>query len=193
MMRLALLPALSMATHMPEWFMEKLKNADRSDTYDRCNSSLCTTPPHKYANILPVQPGVQWMQHGGYCGAWSVQRAALAKGAYISQQQVRDHAKYGGGHDQEILNTNIDGALKMLKLKAEGFEYNVLPTPQADEYLKFMKKSLISSNPIIWMVMFRGDTYPDPGYEYDNTTNGVYGHIEPVIGIMSNNKLDDET
>merc|ERR1719491_2278352 len=43
------------------------------------------------------------------------------------------------------------------------------------------------------MIMFNGDTYPDPGYEYDNSTNGVYGHIEPVVGIMSNHPLSDET
>lgn len=178
---------------MPEWFLEKLKNADRTDTYEVCKSASCEAPPHKYQRVIPTQPGIQWDQHGGYCGAWSVQRAAMAKGAYISQQQVRDHAKYGGGHDEEILNTNIDGALKKLKIKAEGFEYNVLPEPQSEEYLSFMKKQLIVGNAVIWMVMFSGDSYPDDGYEYDNTTNGIYGHIEPVVGILSNHPLSDET
>lgn len=133
------------------------------------------------------------MQHGGYCGAWSVQRAALTKGAYISQQQVRDHAAFGGGHDNEILNTNIDGTFSKLHIKAEDFQFNVLPTPQETEYLKFMKRQLVSDNPVIWMVMFAGDSYPDAGYTMDNQTNGVYGHIEPVVGIMSNKPLTDET
>merc|ERR1719277_1380437 len=187
-----LLPALGMAIHMPEWFAAKLRNADRSDTREACNEPSCEKPLHKYENILSVQPGFQWNWHGGYCGAWSVQRAAMAKGAYMSQQQVRDHAKYGGGHDEEILNTNIDGALEKLKIKGEGFQYNVLPTPQSDEYLKFMKKHLVAGNPVIWMIMFSGNSYPDAGYEYDNKTNGIYGHIEPVVGILSNHPLSDE-
>jgi len=122
-----------------------------------------------------------------------VQRAVMAKGAYISQQQVRDHAQYGGGHDEEILDTNIDGALKKLKIKGVGFQYNVLPTPQSEEYLHFIKKSLLAGNPVIWMVMFGGDSYPDAGYEYDNKTNGIYGHIEPLVGIYSNHPLSDDS
>eukprot|EP00930_Biecheleria_cincta_P035313 TRINITY_DN24292_c0_g1_i1.p1 TRINITY_DN24292_c0_g1~~TRINITY_DN24292_c0_g1_i1.p1 ORF type:complete len:364 (-),score=47.56 TRINITY_DN24292_c0_g1_i1:167-1258(-) len=193
MMRLfVLLPALCMSTHMPEWLKNRIKNADLSDTLDVCNSSLCQQPTRKYTKMLSMQPGVQWMQHGGYCGAWSVQRAALAKGAYISQQQVRDHAKFGGGHDEEILNTNIDGAFSRLRIRTEDFKFNVLPTPQSDAYLEFMKKHLLSDNPVIWMVMFGADSYPDPGYTMDNQTNGVYGHIEPVVGIMSNHPFTDE-
>mmetsp|Transcript_78167 Transcript_78167/g.203702 ORF Transcript_78167/g.203702 Transcript_78167/m.203702 type:complete len:358 (+) Transcript_78167:86-1159(+) len=192
MMRFLIFPAVGMATHMPPWFAERLRKADRSDSPEACNAPGCEKPLRKYQNILDVKPGVQWFAHGGYCGAWSIQRAAMAKGAYMSQQQVRDHATFGGGHDNEILNTNIDGALRKLKLRAEGFEYNVLPTPQSSQYLKFMKKSLSHSNPIIWMVMFGGDDYPDIEYKFDNTTNGVYAHIEPVIGIMSNHPLSDE-
>lgn len=189
-----LFPALGMATHMPEWFAAKLRNADRSDTREACNEPSCEKPLQKYEHILDMQPGFQWNAHGGYCGSWSIQRAAMAKGAYMSQQQVRDHAKYGGGHDNEILNTNIDHALRKLKLSGKGFEYNVLSPPQASQYLTFMKKSLAHSNPIIWMVMFNDDdNYPDPDYKMDNITNGVYAHIEPVIGIMSNHPLSDET
>lgn len=174
---------------MPEWLEEKIKNADRSDTPEEPNGQ----PSRKYQKILPMQPGIQWNQHGGYCGAWSVQRAAMAKGAYISQQQVRDHAEFGGGHDEEILNTNIDGALEKLHIKAEDFQFNVLPVPQSEEYLKFMKKHLIADNPVIWMVMFSGDSYPDAGYSMDNQTNGIYGHIEPVVGILSDYELTDDT
>lgn len=191
MMRGALfLPALGMATHMPEWLEEKIKNADRSDTPDTPNGFA---PTRKYQKILPMQPGIQWNAHGGYCGAWSTQRAAMAKGAYISQQQVRDHAEFGGGHDEEILNTNIDGAFEKLHIRAEDFQFNVLPSPQSDEYLKFMKRNLVAGNPVIWMVMFNGDHYPDAGYTMDNQTNGIYGHIEPVVGIMSDYELTDDT
>jgi len=192
MMRFTLFPILGMATHMPEWLSAKLRMADRSDAPQACSEPSCERPWRKYHNIQDMQPGFQWNAYGGYCGSWSIQRAAMAKGAYMSQQQVRDHAQFGGGHDNEILNTNIDGALQRLKLRAEGFEYNVLPAPQASQYLKFIKKSLTHSNPIIWMVMFPDDTYPDTSYKFDNTTNGVYAHIEPVIGIMSSHPLSDE-
>lgn len=190
-----LLQVLSVASHTyPKWYLEKLKNADLSDNMNgACDSPLCEQPSRKYTKMLPLQPGVQWMQHGGYCGAWSFQRNALAKGAYISQQQVRDNAKFGGGHDEEILNTNIDSAFQKLHIKHENFQFNVLPSPQSDAYLKFMKKHLIAGNPLIWMIMFDGDSYPDAGYSMDNQTNGEYGHIEPVVGIMSNSPFTDET
>jgi len=94
---------------------------------------------------------------------------------------------------EEILNTNIDGAFQRLHIKHENFEYNVLPTPQADEYLKFMKRQLLADNPVIWMVMFAGSSRPEPGYTMDNQTNGIYGHIEPVVGILSDYDFSDET
>ena len=53
----------------------------------------------KYERRVPSQPGYQWNDAGGYCGSWSVQRAALAKGAWISQQQ-------GGDSIDMILNQN---------------------------------------------------------------------------------------
>jgi len=117
----------------------------------------------------------------------------MAKGAYISQQQVRDHAEFGGGHDEEVLVTNIDGVFEKLHIKAEDFQFNVLPSPQSEEYLKFMKRNLIADNPVIWMVMFNGDSSPDADYTMDNHTNGIYGHIEPVVGFRSNYELTDDT
>lgn len=44
----------------------------------------------------------------------------MTKGVWISQQEVRNHTVPGGGHDEEILATNIDLALANLKLKSEG-------------------------------------------------------------------------
>jgi len=187
-----LLPVLSMAARYPEWFVEKLKNADRSDKYEVCNSSLCKQPSRKFTKMLPLQPGAQWTAHGGYCGSWSIQRTALSKGAYISQQQVRDHAKPGGGHDNEITPASIDSAFAKLHIKHENFEYNVLPVPQVDAYLQFMKKHLIAGNPLIWMIMFDGTNSPHLDYTMDNKTNGIYSHIEPVVGILSDHPFTDE-
>ena len=83
----------------------------------------------------PHKPGYQWDDAGGYCGSWAVQRATLAKGAYISQQQVRDHTSPGGGHDNEILSTNIVEALTNLKLSFEGFDFQTTPLPQQPAYV----------------------------------------------------------
>ena len=48
----------------------------------------CAKPTKKFEHIMNTQPGKQWPEAGGYCGAWSTQRAAMEKGAWISQQQV---------------------------------------------------------------------------------------------------------
>jgi hypothetical protein len=64
----------------------------------------------------------------------------LAAGAYISQQQVRDHTSSGGGHDNEILSTNIKEALTNLKIDFEGFDYVNEPLPQQPAYFKWLKK-----------------------------------------------------
>eukprot|EP00928_Gymnodinium_smaydae_P092430 TRINITY_DN76309_c0_g1_i1.p1 TRINITY_DN76309_c0_g1~~TRINITY_DN76309_c0_g1_i1.p1 ORF type:complete len:365 (-),score=47.18 TRINITY_DN76309_c0_g1_i1:189-1283(-) len=153
-----------------------------------CFAKECKKPEKAHELILPVQAGLQWMNDGGYCGSWSIQRAVLAKGAWISQGQVRAHAKPGGGHDTEILATNIDAALQALKLKFEGFDYKHLPTPQADAYRQWIKKSLVAGNAVVWMIMQPGEGYP----VYSQLpNNSYYGHIEPVVGILSDHPLND--
>jgi len=112
----------------------------------------------------------------------------MTKGAWISQQQVRDHTVPGGGNDNEILATNIDLALKNLKLKSEGFDYKNLPTPQLDSGRKWMKKQLVAGNALVQMIMLPGGTYP----VYPNLPYGTYSHVEPIVGIMSDKPLTDE-
>lgn len=90
------------------------------------------------------------MDAGGYCGSWSIQRAVIAKGAWISQQQVRNHTVPGGGHDEEILATNIDVAFRNLKIAAEGFDYKNLPVPQVDSYRKWIKKQLVNGHTLVY-------------------------------------------
>jgi hypothetical protein len=142
----------------------------------------------KFELISNAWPGVQWMDAGGYCGSWSIQRATMAKGAWISQQQVRHHTVLGGGHDEEILATNIDVALKNLKLKAEGFDYVNTPVPQVNSYRKWIKKQLVDGNTLVWMIMLNGGHYPVcPGLPF-----GLYSHVEPVVGILSDHPLTDE-
>lgn len=110
------------------------------------------------------------------------------EGAYISEQQVRNHTSPGGGHDNEILSTNIEEALKNLKIDFEGFDYVNEPLPQQDAYAKWIKKQLVAGNAVAWMILWSGQAYPI----YNLTPPaGMYGHVEPVIGIQSNHPLND--
>jgi len=171
-------------------FAEEIQRYESGNSL--CLAKECKKPSKSYERILEVQPGVQWMDHGGYCGSWSIQRVAMAKGAYLSQQQVRDHASPGGGNDNEILATNIDAALKKLKLKAEGFDYEDLqknPKPQKDNYRSWIKQKLSKGHGVVWMIMQPGERYPVYPSLPKNTSQ--YGHIEPVVGILSDKPLDD--
>merc|ERR1711981_426204 len=95
---MSLLPLMllfSSATAMPMLFNETSICASGD-----CNRNFFKDM--KYEKSVASQPGYQWDDAGGYCGSWAIQRATLAKGAWISQQQVRDHTSPGGGHDNEI-------------------------------------------------------------------------------------------
>lgn len=190
MMRLLLLPALCAALPYDPETVEAIRNASMSNELFPCFAKECTKPDMKYELISKSQPGIQWMDHGGYCGSWSIQRAIMAKGAWISQQQVRDHTSPAGGNDDEILASNIDEALKNLKIKGEGFDYKDTPTPQQSAYFSWLKKHLAAGHTVAWMIMLGGEQYPIYNLKIPD---GVYGHIEPVVGILSNHPLTDET
>jgi len=183
MLRLVLAPALVEAM-LPFMYNESLV----------CEMGECEKPGMAYERIMKSQPGYQWGDSGGYCGSWAIGRAALAKGAYIDQQMVRDHTSPSPGcpssHDSEILTPNIEEAFSRLKIKVEGFDYKNLPTPQQDAFLPWLKKQLVAGNPVTWFIMWDGQTYPIYDLEIPH---GVYGHVEPVIGIQSNHPLTDET
>merc|ERR1711871_1754952 len=62
------------------------------------------------------------------------------------------------------------------------------PLPQLDAYFKWLKKQLSSGYAVAWMILWSGQDYPI----YDLTPPaGMYGHVEPVIGIQSNHPLND--
>lgn len=190
-MRAAALVVLSMHCSAlpgdPE-ILERIRNYKEGNALFPCTAKECTKPKKMYERISNAQPGVQWGDAGGYCGSWSIQRATMAKGAWISQQQVRNHTVAGGGHDEEILETNIDLALKNLKIKAEAFDYKSTPTPQVNSYRKWIKKQLVDGNTLVWMIMLTGGHYP----VYSGLPYGLYSHVEPVVGIMSDHPLTDE-
>jgi len=168
------------ATKMPSWVNETAI----------CAGGRCIKPAMKYERIIADQPGFQWDDAGGYCGSWASQRAILAQGAWVSQQQVRDHTSPCGGHDEEILSCNIAEALTNLKIDFEAFDFANTPTPQTDAYAKWIKKQLVSGYAVAWMIMWSGQSYPIYNLK---PPAGMYGHVEPVIGIQSNHPLTDST
>ena len=175
----AFLLLLTTATALPQLFNESTI----------CNTGSCIKDDLKYELILPAQPGYQWDDAGGYCGSWAIQRAALTKGAWISQQQVRDHTVPGGGHDNEILSTNIMTAFQRLHIDVNAFDYTQ-PTPQQNAYGKWIKQQLVQGYAVTWMILWSGQSYPIYGLK---APAGMYGHVEPVIGIQSNHPLNDTT
>jgi hypothetical protein len=191
MMRLALLPALGAALPQNPEILDLIQQSLSGNELP-CTTEGCVKPNKKYELISKSQPGTQWMDHGGYCGSWAIQRNALAHGAWISQQQVRDHTHNAGGNDEEILAGNIDDALKNLKLKASGWDWKNSPAPQNTKtgYFKWLKKQLTAGNTVVWFIMWDGERYPIYNLK---SPDGVYGHVEPVIGIQSDHPLTDET
>ena len=161
-----------------------------------CDAGLCDKLDMQYERSVDIQAGYQWGDAGGYCGSWASQRAFLGIGAWVSQQQVRDRTTHcstplpNGGHDSEILSCNIDEAWKNLKIDYDAFDYTNSEIPQTAAYAKWLKKQLVDGYVVAWMIMWNGQQYPI----YNLTPPaGMYGHVEPVIGIQSNHPLDDET
>jgi hypothetical protein len=151
-----------------------------------CRNGLCSDPSLPYQKISSSQPGYQWNDAGGYCGSWSTQRAVLSKGGWISQQVVRDSTSPCGGNDNEILSCNIEEAWTNLKLDYNAFDNVNTPTPQIEAYKSWLKAQLASGYAVAWMILWSGQSYPI----YDLTPpEGMYGHVEPVIGIQSNHDL----
>jgi len=165
---------------MPSWVSEDLI----------CANGLCEKRPMKYERLADVQPGTQWMDAGGYCGSWASQRAFLSIGAWVSQQQVRDHTEGCGGHDEEILSCNIAEAWTRLKIDFDAFDYKGTPVPQTASYFKWLKGHLAAGHVVAWMLMWNGQKYPIYNLK---PPEGMYGHVEPVIGIQSSHPLNDTT
>ena len=121
-----------------------------------CQGGLCENQDMPYERIAASQPGYQWNDAGGYCGSWATQRAVLSKGAWISQQQVRDATSPCGGNDNEILSCNIDEAWTNLKLDYDGFDFESQPIPQTDAYLSWLKGHLVKGDAVAWMILWSG-------------------------------------
>jgi hypothetical protein len=156
---------------------------------------VCKQPPAKYTKVLDLQPRQQWNIDGGFCGAMSIQQAALGVGAWISQDLVRKANTHGEGHGSpdkgyEVLPSNVLETVTNLKLNGEEWDHSQ-PKPQAAAFKAFLKRNLVKGHPIVWFPICKGDSH-DP-YKDDIPDGGAYDHVEPMWGIGSNHPLDDET
>jgi len=145
-------------------------------------------------------PGQQWNIDGGFCGAFSVQQAALAKGAWLSQDLVRKANRAGPGpytmhgdttHGWEVLPNNVAYTAHKLRLTYDEFDYTQ-PVPHATAYKQWLKKSLVRGNAVVWFPICKGDSHACYGGG-DCPNGGACDHVEPVFGIFSDKPLDDET
>jgi hypothetical protein len=155
----------------------------------------CKQPAAKYTKVLNLQPRQQWNIDGGFCGALSIQQAALGVGAWISQDLVRKANTHGEGHGSsskgyEVLPSNVQETVTNLKLASEEWDYNQ-PKPQAKAFKAFIKRNLVKGHPIVWFPICKGDSH-DP-YRDDIPNGGAYDHVEPMWGIGSNHPLNDAT
>ena len=127
---------------------------------------LCVAPNTTYKAVSSgPTPGIQWEISGGFCGSWSIQQAALAHGAWISQDLIRKanidwvgpkvmHGDSDLGY--EILPINVGFTAGHLKLRYEEWDYNTTK-PQAAAYKAWIKKHLVAGSPIVWFPMCKGD------------------------------------
>mmetsp|Transcript_43510 Transcript_43510/g.100121 ORF Transcript_43510/g.100121 Transcript_43510/m.100121 type:complete len:362 (+) Transcript_43510:118-1203(+) len=154
---------------------------------------VCTPPPSAFSEVLPVKPRRQWMIDGGFCGAMSIQVAAMTHGAWLSQDLVRKANTHGEGHGNpkqgyEVLPTNIAETAAALKLRFSVWDF-LQPSPQDFAFKAWMKSHLVKREPVIWFPICKGDDHlPYPG---SSPNGGHFDHIEPVVGIGSQHTLSD--
>ena len=158
----------------------------------------CTAPKTKYSWVAPgVTPGQQWNSAGGFCGAFSVQHAALPFGAWISQDLVRKaNRDQPGPHYMhgdttvgfEVMPSNVAYTAAHLRLRFEEWDYNQ-PKPQAPAFKKWLKAQLAAQHPLAFFPICKGDShqcYPD-----SCPNGGECDHVEPIFGLFSNHPLSD--
>ena len=160
----------------------------------------CTEPKTLYKRVATgPTPGQQWNIAGGFCGAFSLQHAALAHGVWVSQDLVRKANKdQPGPHHMhgdttvgfEVMPSNVAYTAAHLRLNFVEWDYN-LPAPQAPAYKKWLKKNLASGHTIVWFPICKGD--PHQCYPDSCPNGGACDHVEPMYGLYSNHPLTDET
>jgi hypothetical protein len=160
----------------------------------------CTPPPTKFSKVIngPV-PGQHWNINGGFCGAFSVQHAALSVGAWVSQDLVRKANRNQPGEKHmhgdstlgyEVVPSNVVATAVGLKLAYEEWDYTQ-PAPQANAYKSWLKKQLVQGRVVVWFPICKGD--PHVCYPGSCPGGGAIDHVEPMFGFFSNHPLTDES
>jgi hypothetical protein len=162
------------------------------------NPGTCTPPASLYSRVIAgPQPGQQWNIEGGFCGAFSTQHAALAFGAWVSQDLVRKaNRQQPGPHFMhgdstvgfEVMPSNVAYTAHALRLKYAEWDYTQ-PTPQAPAYKRWLKAHLVQGHPIVWFPLCKGDAHQC--YQDSCPNGGACDHVEPMWGIFSNHSLSD--
>jgi len=180
-----------------------------SPSGNHCKSPGTCAPPaaalHSAVAIGP-SPGMQWNLAGGFCGAFSVQQAALSAGAWISQDLVRKanigqpgaHNMHGSsncsadplGCGWEVMPSNVKWTAEHLRLASDEFDYTQ-PSPQAAAWKCWAKHHLVKQHAIAFFPMCAGDSHAC--YAGSCPNGGHTDHVECMYGIWSNHSLDDLT
>jgi len=146
----------------------------------------CTTPQLKNHKIMDDVPSrYQWWTDGAYCGEVAIQSAAMYHGAYLSQLAIRNVAPQNGyaqffnsdSNGNEVMHTNMGGALTSLGFNYEMWDDKNAPRPQAPGMLRWMKKHLVAGNPVLWYLLVGAGPF--------------YDHIQSVFGYSSDHPLSD--
>ena len=147
----------------------------------------CTAPDTKFSKVVrgPV-PGQQWNINGGFCGAFSTQHAALAAGAWVSQDLVRkanreqpgEHNMHGDRTEgYEVMPSNVAFTASKLRLAFEEWDYTQ-PSPQAPAFKRWLKAQLSKGRAIVWFPMCKGDGHHC--YPGSCPNGGACDHVEGI-------------
>lgn len=127
--------------------------------------------PAVRTTLLAIPPRQQWDENGGYCGETSIQSVALSFGTYASQYRIRAFIN-PDQQAQLLIGVNEQIALRALRLTFDQWNFNQ-PTPQAKNYLAWVKQKIQAGAPVIGTLYIRGMADPD------------YDHIVAMIGFRS--------
>jgi hypothetical protein len=159
----------------------------------------CKAPATAFSRVVEgPAPGVQWETSGGFCGAFSVQHAALGFGAWISQDLVRkaNRDQTGIPHNMhgdptvgfEVMPINVAYTAEKLKLNYVEWDSSA-PSPQAPAYKRWLKAHLAAGSPVVWFPICKGD--PHECYPGSCPNGGQCDHVELMYGLYSNHALSD--
>ncbi|KPA96381.1 hypothetical protein [Pseudomonas asplenii] len=132
-----------------------------------------------------IPPRLQWTANYGYCGETAFISAGLYYGQYVSQFDTHaiaspniNQSKRGS---QLLLGVNDGATAAQMRLKS--VEWDSVTTPNANEFLAWIKGNVLSGYPVIMGVYENLSKFEVSGDE--RAGDDEYDHIVPVIGVSS--------